>query len=134
MLIADQGDASPEQAVAALDPGSRIAGTVNRNAACPCGSGQRYKACCGNVAKRAAGTAAPSIGSLMQRALTLQHEGRLVDAAALYRETLSLAPDLPDAVHMMGVTYLQAGEYGAALRHLRQCGRALRLAASRGTP
>jgi glycosyltransferase involved in cell wall biosynthesis len=56
----------------------------------------------------------------MRRALALQKEGRLVDAGALYREALSFAPGLPDAVHMLGVTHLQAGEYGAALRHLRR--------------
>ncbi len=56
----------------------------------------------------------------MQRALAFQQEGRLVDAAVLYGEALALAPDLPDAVHMLGVTHLQSGEYGTALRHLRR--------------
>ena len=92
---------------------------MNRNATCPCGSGLRYKACCGAVVTQPVSTAASFLDSLMQRALSLHQEGHLVSAAALYREALTLAPDLPNAVHMLGVTHLQAGEYGAALRHVR---------------
>lgn len=115
----EEGLQADGSAAGAVEESSRIAEVVNRNAPCPCGSGRRYKVCCGTVATRAVRAAAPAVGSLMQRALALQQEGRLVDAAALYREALFLAPDLPDAVHMLGVTHLQAGEYGAALRHLR---------------
>jgi glycosyltransferase involved in cell wall biosynthesis len=102
--------------------GAATGEAVGRNAPCPCGSGWRYKACCGAAERSmpAAQAGATPVGALMARALALQRAGRLTDAAALYRDALARRPGLPDAVHMLGVTELQAGEYTAALRHLRR--------------
>jgi hypothetical protein len=69
----------------AVEENSEAVATVNRNAPCPCGSGRRYKGCCGAVTTRAMRAASPPVGSLTRRAVALQREGRLVDAAALYR-------------------------------------------------
>ena len=96
--------------------------SISRNAPCPCGSGRRYKACCGaaGAAAPAARAEEPALGSLMTRALALQQAGRLAEAAALYRAALAREPNLPDAVHMLGAIELETGDYAAALRHLHR--------------
>ena len=97
---------------------------ISRNQPCPCGSGKRYKHCCGVESANAATTPAvgeqmhapvspvtrPDLPTLMQRALGCQKQGRLADAEALYREALALAPANFDALHMLGVVRLQLGE------------------------
>ncbi len=108
---------------------------TSRNQPCPCGSGKRYKHCCGAGPATAATTAAaavtsppvgvalqqavvtavrdrvlPDLPTLMQRALGCQKQGRLADAEALYREALTLAPANFDALHMLGVVRLQLDE------------------------
>ena len=99
-----------------------------RNAPCPCGSGRRYKACCGAV--RTPGDAdaivgAPAEGAhggSMQQALLLHKAGHLAAAEARYREALADAPGLADALHMLGVICLQAGDSLAAMHLLRRAG------------
>ena len=75
---------------------------ISRNQPCPCGSGKRYKHCCGvesATATPAAAATSPPVGeqlhapvipamrpdlpTLMQRALGCQKQGRLADAEAL---------------------------------------------------
>ncbi len=94
---------------------------ISRNQPCPCGSGKRYKHCCGAGAAATAAVAAqsapvpaavrpaarPDLPALMQRALGCQKQGRLADAEGLYREALALAPGNFDALHMLGVVRLQ---------------------------
>ena len=90
-------------------------GAVGRNATCPCGSGRRFKACCGSVR----GSNGAFAGEL-QSALALQESGRWSEAESLYRNVLRRAPDLADAVHMLGVVHLQAGNYVEALVRLHR--------------
>ncbi len=113
----EHGDAPPP-----AGGGGARGEAIGRNAPCPCGSGRRYKACCGAAGAPAPATqgGAPPVGALMTRALTLQRDGRLAEAAALYRAALAREPDLPDAVHMLGAIELETGEYTAALRHLHR--------------
>ena len=108
---------------------------ISRNQPCPCGSGKRYKHCCGvesATATPAAAATSPPVGeqlhapvipamrpdlpTLMQRALGCQKQGRLADAEALYREALTLAPANFDALHMLGVVRLQLDEPEAGAR------------------
>jgi glycosyltransferase involved in cell wall biosynthesis len=63
---------------------------------CPCGSGKRYKDCHGALA-------APSLHGIMQSALVCQRNGDLPGAEALYRQALTIQPDEPDCLHMLGV-------------------------------
>jgi GT2 family glycosyltransferase len=93
---------------------------VARNAACPCGSGRRFKACCGNRAGSVVSAPGERLADRLQRALALQQGGDLVQAEAAYREILEHGPDLADAVHMLGVIHLQAGNHAEALRRLHQ--------------
>lgn len=79
-----------------------------RNAPCSCGSGKRYKECCGRLP--GAGADAPSsVAGRMNEALAAQ-AGDPRRAEAIYREVLAEAPDLPDALHMLGVLRFERGE------------------------
>jgi GT2 family glycosyltransferase len=93
---------------------------VARNAPCACGSGLRFKECCGKVVSAAPQASTPQAAYRMQRALALQHEERLTEAKTLYQEVLDLEPDVADAIHMLGVIHLQTGNYAEALQQLRR--------------
>lgn len=84
---------------------------ASRNAPCPCGSGQRYKACHGAVA-----AVAPSeLDTLLHAALAAQQAGRWDEAADGYERALALAPAHFDALHMLGVVRFQRGDFEQAL-------------------
>jgi glycosyltransferase involved in cell wall biosynthesis len=78
---------------------------VGRNDPCPCGSGKRYKNCCGSIA---------DTPRLMAAALAAQKARRLDAAERLYREVLALAPNMADALHMLGVIRYERRDYGEA--------------------
>jgi len=99
-----------------------IAAPASRNAACPCGSGRRYKDCHGALAARGghAGIGQPPASDLRERlhdALARQQAGDLAGAAARYEEVLALEPRNFDALHMLGVVRFQQDELARA-RHL----------------
>ena len=50
----------------------------------------------------------------MYAALEAQKAGRLDEAESLYRRVLAAAPDLPDALHMLGVVRLGQGDLDEA--------------------
>ena len=120
-MVPEQGPGEP---AVACGPSSVVdiaaSPVVARNAPCPCGSGLRFKECCGKVVLPAPSASTPQVADRMKRALALQHEERLSEAKALYQEVLDLDPDTADAVHMLGVIHLQTGNYAAALRQLRR--------------
>ena len=117
---------------------------ASRNSPCPCGSGRRYKDCHGSLgaptaSSAGASTPAPAarrssyrapalewqgiaddeadrLGALMERALAQQLAGKSDDAARLYREVLRVAPRTHDALHMLGVVELGAGNLEEAER------------------
>lgn len=97
--------------------------TVSRNAACPCGSGLRYKYCCGasSVAVRPA-AATPAYMSLMERALASQQAGDNDTAAELYEAVLATEPDEPDARNMLAVIRIAQGRMVEAFDHSRRAG------------
>ncbi len=84
-----------------------------RNARCPCGSGLRYKSCCGRIAGPDARSA--WIEAAMRRALAEQRAGRDEAAHALYAQVLARSPGLPDALHMYGATQFSIGDHRGAL-------------------
>jgi tetratricopeptide (TPR) repeat protein len=51
------------------------------------------------------------------RAIALDHQGRLDDAAASYERSLALDPKLSDAHFNLAKLYQQAGDERGALRH-----------------
>jgi glycosyltransferase involved in cell wall biosynthesis len=80
---------------------------ASRNSACPCGSGNRLKHCCGAASR--GGNFGPGLGDIMASALARQKAMDLAGAEALYRQALSIRPDEPDCLHMLGVICLQTG-------------------------
>ena len=78
-----------------------------RNSPCPCGSGKRYKYCCGAENREAA--SALSLRDIMLSALECQKRGDLPGAETLYRQALAIRPDEPDCLHMLGVICHETG-------------------------
>ena len=85
---------------------------AGRNSPCSCGSGKRYKDCCGRLSR----TAAPDIdfsakiAGRMSDALAAQASKNLQEAERIYREVVSMSPDVPDALHMLGVLRFEQGD------------------------
>ncbi|HJU20958.1 MAG TPA: glycosyltransferase, partial [Casimicrobiaceae bacterium] len=82
---------------------------VNRNAPCPCGSGKRFKHCCGRDAAPAATT------PVRYQALAAQRAGRLGEAETLYRRALEEDPFDVDSLHMLGIVEFERMRYREAL-------------------
>jgi tetratricopeptide (TPR) repeat protein len=95
---------------ASISPPSANRGP-GRNDPCPCGSGKRYKQCCGNIAgARQAPTPPPSAGHpgvLLQNAMDHHQAGRLEAAEALYRRVLEDDPQNAVALQYLGVLSMQ---------------------------
>jgi capsular polysaccharide biosynthesis protein len=101
--------------------------TNSRNAICSCGSGKRYKHCCG--APAGSGMEKPSIGfppattmpmgATMNLALDAQRRGDLGLASNLYRQVLIVQPDNIDALHMLGVIHFMQGDLREAEQLIR---------------
>lgn len=97
---------------------------VGRNALCTCGSGMRYKQCCGSLAATGGNpleacfvAVAPfDISSSKKAAMDLLEQGRFVEADKLFRKILTLVPQDFDALHMLGVIAAQTGRPWEALR------------------
>ncbi|MDP2142532.1 MAG: tetratricopeptide repeat protein [Gallionella sp.] len=98
---------------------------VGRNAPCPCGSNRKYKHCCHHLPTVAsAPTFQKQVGQMLQRALGLQQSGCLQEAMEIYHQVLRLAPDHPDALHLLGLIARQEGDYERAVELI---GKATRL-------
>jgi hypothetical protein len=82
---------------------------MNRNAPCPCGSGKRYKHCCGREGVLAASPPTRSA------ALAAHRAGSLRLAETLYRRALDENPADVDVLHMLGVVQLERLRYREAL-------------------
>lgn len=60
-----------------------------------------------------------TVKQAMEVALQHQQAGRLQEAAAFYKQILSLRPDDADAMHMLGVVQIQLGKPGLSLDYIR---------------
>ena len=102
-----------------------------RNQSCPCGSGKRYKKCCGSVGGSAAvsktglmhenmtGTLSAAESFRLGEAAVVQR--RLEEAAGYFRQALKLQPDHAEALNRLGVICLTQGkldEAVASFQHL----------------
>lgn len=93
---------------------------LGRNEPCPCGSGKKFKQCCGRcnatpAASKPTPPAALHISQAIQAALEYHQAGRLPQAKALYQQILQVAPSHPKALHLLGVAAHQAGENDLAV-------------------
>lgn len=91
----------------------------SRNSPCPCGSGKRYKLCCGALADapaaaRPAGGERPA-DALLAEAAGHHQAGRLEEARALYREVAGIDPGNAFATHYLGVLAMQRGDLAQAV-------------------
>ncbi len=98
-------------------PGSAV---ISRMRPCPCGSGKRFKHCCGIESASEAVFASHGLRAIMHRALLLQQAGDLQAAESLYRMALEDARGEPDCLHMLGVICYQTGRYAEAARLIWQ--------------
>src|SRR5215467_2216949 len=66
---------------------------------------------CGRPEESLREMSVPDITGIIQHAFDLQREGALETAAALYRDVLTMHPDNPDCLHMLGVVYMRQKKY-----------------------
>jgi tetratricopeptide (TPR) repeat protein len=101
-----------------------------RNDPCPCGSGRKYKHCCGLLP--AAAAAAPGRGNplavrdsqpeaegLVEAADVLRSQGRVAESVPLYRQALAIRPHYTAAHNNLGNALLQLGEFAPAVAAYR---------------
>jgi len=84
-----------------------------RNDPCPCGSGKKYKQCCG---RDGAPHAAPvNLPQLLQSAIAAHQSGQLLQAEALYRQVLQIDANNFNALHLLGLIATDSGRLDAAV-------------------
>jgi predicted O-linked N-acetylglucosamine transferase (SPINDLY family) len=83
-----------------------------RNDPCPCGSGKKYKQCCGAEGRPHA--APVDVPQLVQSALAYHQSGMLEQAEAMYRQALALKPANTDALHLLAALVYQSGRLSEA--------------------
>ena len=91
---------------------------ATRNARCACGSGLRFKHCCGRAIPPP--PERDAVSAMLGAAFDAHRHGRLDESRTLYRRILRDAPGLPDAEHMLGVVELCEGDLAGALATLRR--------------
>jgi predicted O-linked N-acetylglucosamine transferase (SPINDLY family) len=100
--------------------------SVGRNDPCPCGSGKKYKQCCGGGNPLQAALD-PAAAALVQQALAHFQAGRLAQSEACCQQALQREPRQADAYHLLGLIAQQAGQGARAVELI---GSAIRLAPS----
>ncbi|MFA7243370.1 MAG: tetratricopeptide repeat protein [Sulfuricellaceae bacterium] len=88
--------------------------SARRNDPCPCGSGQKYKKCCGLPENAAAPQAAVDPHALLQQAMRHHQAGQLAQAEGLYRQILAVRPKDSNALQLLGLIHHQNGQHALA--------------------
>jgi tetratricopeptide (TPR) repeat protein len=86
-----------------------------RNDPCPCGSGKKYKRCCGALA-----LARRDVDALVEAADALRARGRAREALPLYEQALELNPRSAEARNNLGNALFELGAWTEALGHYRR--------------
>src|ERR1700748_204456 len=60
------------------------------------------------------------VGEALFHADRCRAEGRLAEAESLCRRVLEVQPNLPEAVHLLGIVTHQAGKLGAAIEQVER--------------
>lgn len=100
---------------------------TGRNDPCPCGSGKKFKQCCESLASNSVQQRQHLLAQIpmaLRTALAQQRAGNLDQAASIYRQILMIAPDHPDALHLLGAMQLQEGRVDAAIETISRAVRA----------
>jgi tetratricopeptide (TPR) repeat protein len=90
-----------------------------RNDPCPCGSGKKYKKCCGQDEAAQTPTSPPSgfsAAQALQSAMMHHQNGNLPQAETLYKQILQANPNQPDALHLLGLIGKQRGDTETAVK------------------
>jgi predicted O-linked N-acetylglucosamine transferase (SPINDLY family) len=83
---------------------------IGRNDLCPCGSGKKYKACCGKSEQGVSSRSGRAqIPAMMEQAIYLGRIGLLKEAEDLYRDILALNANDADALNNLGMIAVQSG-------------------------
>ncbi|BAP54338.1 TPR repeat-containing protein [Thioploca ingrica] len=90
---------------------------IHRNALCPCGSGKRFKHCCG---KPDSPVQTVTVSEAMAIAAHFQQNGQLANAEAIYRQILQIQPDWAQAYHQLGKTLVAQDQVEEAIRCYQQ--------------
>ncbi len=93
--------------------------TTGRNAPCPCGSGKKYKQCCGRN-ERPAPSSAVDVPALLRQGFHFFQSGQPQQAEMLFQRVLALQPHNPDALNLLGLLSMQTGRAAAAVELLRR--------------
>jgi len=72
------------------------------------------------------------LAAALQAGFAAHQQGNLAAAQSLYRDVLATVPGHPDALHLLGMTYLQAGDPAQAVGLLEQAVRQLNRADAHG--
>lgn len=92
-----------------------------RNAPCPCGSGKKYKKCCGSNANRSRHPGIPDqidTPGLLVTAMECHQAGDLDRAEQLYRKIIKIDRENDNALNLLGVIALTRGDIAAAIRYI----------------
>lgn len=89
----------------------------SRNALCPCGSGKKYKQCCG-VAGKSPVLNHQVMAQALKTAWVNFEAGRLEHAAEICQQILKTASKQIDAVYLLGLIALKDGQTDRAVEYL----------------
>jgi tetratricopeptide (TPR) repeat protein len=113
-------DARSQLAAMASPPASK---TISRNATCTCGSGERYKNCCGKIAVTSiprGATREEDIQWMLSVALKHHQLGHIVHASTIYSLILHEQPQNAVALQYSGVIAYQSAAHEKALKLIEQ--------------
>ena len=94
-----------------------------RNDPCPCGSGKKYKACCGEISENQTVSSPLQAGQIsfhLHNAMAHHHAGRLAEAETGYRLVLEHRPKNATALQYLGVLSVQRGDTVRARQLIRR--------------
>ena len=107
--------------------------TPGRNDPCPCGSGRKYKHCCGmlpataeapssavGAGGSAGGVRASEAQPVIEAADDLRRRGRAVESVPLYRRALEIDPRSAEAHNNLGNAFLEMGNAAEAAAWYRR--------------
>lgn len=96
---------------------------IGRNDPCACGSGKKYKACCGKQAGaplQAGSAGKASLPAAFQAALAQHRAGRIAEAAAAYQQIISINPKHGEAQHLLATILQDQGQLDQAIACYRK--------------
>ncbi|MEQ1638847.1 MAG: sulfotransferase [Methylococcales bacterium] len=96
-----------------------------RNSLCSCGSGRKYKFCCGSVNQSGIAQANSPAGELLGNARRFVSQGDLVKAEYCFRQILTVAPQHAEALAGVGQCLCWQQKTVEGLRFLKMAAKAL---------